>query len=148
MNVTSCEVGEKRGVTTSSFPRVRYFTLPPSWSITARRLRRFSAGPDSSTNTTRESKKPFSPVIRVKMASEMMWPTRRELLAVGRILLAGDLLAVGHVPQAELGLEAPVTLAVAAARDDELRTARLPGRDLRRLGVHLLLGEGGGVGGG
>ena len=46
-------------------------------SITASRLRRFSFGPLSSTKTTRESKKPFSPVTRENTESEIMWATLR-----------------------------------------------------------------------
>ena len=42
-----------------------------------------------------------------------MWPTRRALSGVGDVLLAGDLLAGGHVPQPELDLQ---PAAVAATR--------------------------------
>ena len=67
MKATCCWVGEKRGVTTSLSPLVRYLTLAPSMSISARRLRRLDLGPVSSTNTTRLSKKPFSPVTRKRL---------------------------------------------------------------------------------
>ena len=45
------------------------------------------------------------------MASEMMWAMRRQLSGVGVVLLAVELLAGEHVPQAELGPEAAVALA-------------------------------------
>src|SRR5208283_4423995 len=47
----------------------------------ARRLRRWFFGPLSSMKTTRESKKPFSPVMRVKTASETRCASRRALPA-------------------------------------------------------------------
>ena len=72
-------------------------------SITASRLRRFSFGPLSSTNTTRESKKPFSPVMRENTASAIDVRDAARVGGVGGVLLAGDLRAGRDVPQPELG---------------------------------------------
>ncbi len=50
----------------------------------------------------------------------------------GDILMAGELLAGGDVPQAEFGLEAPVVLAGHAAGDQGLGVDGLPALELRR----------------
>ena len=143
MNATCCAEGEKRGATASLSPLVRYLTLAPSMSITARRLRRFSLEPLSSTNTTRESKKPFSPVMRENTASAMRWPTRRALAAVGGVLLAGDLRAGRGVPQAELRGDAAALGARHPAGQHELRVDRLPGVDVRpHVGIGHVFGKG------
>ena len=102
-------------------------------SITASRLRRFSFGPLSSTNTTRESKKPFSPVTRENTASAIMCATRRALARLGRVLLAGDLLAGRDVPEAELRGDVLAVGLEHAAGQHELRVDVLPGVDVRSL---------------
>ena len=62
----------------------------------------------------------------------------------GRILLAGDLLPGPEIPQPEVGLEA-VAAPLDPAGDQELGGGRLPGRDLRRIGIGIGLGEGFGI---
>ena len=54
------------------------------------------------------------------------------IIGIGDILLAGDLLAARHVPQAEFGLEPSVRAAPGAPGDDELRIDHAPGVHFRR----------------
>src|SRR5438445_11602335 len=98
----------------------------------ARRLRRRSFGPVSSMKTMRVSKKPFSPVMRVKIASEMICATRRELLGSVTYCWPATCWPVA-TSQAEFRLEPAVAGTLTAAGDDELRVDHAPGIHLRRL---------------
>ena len=61
----------------------------------------------------------------------------------GEVLLAGELLARGHVPQAELDLEPPVALARHAPGDEALRIDGLPvGETRQRIEARDLLDVG------
>ena len=102
----------------------------------ARRLRRFSLGPDSSTKTMRVSKKPFSPVILEKTPSEMIWRGATPVAAVGRKLLADELFAGSDLPEPILRLHL-VARAHDPAGHDRLSAGALPCREIGR-GVEIL----------
>ena len=101
-------------------------------SISASRLRRFSFGPVSSTNTTRLSKKPvLAGDARKHRVGDQMRDAPR-IAGLGGILLARDLLAGRDVPQAGTAPQMwPPSARATRAGEHELRVDRLPGVDVR-----------------